>query len=249
MFSGLRYAKLIFATPIHLKMGAKQAKLKAETIDELTRSTPFNEQEIQLWYRGFLKDCPNGQLTVEDFQRLYCALFSSSTLNGDRHGDPRPFARLVFRAFDQNGDGVVEFRDIITTLSVTRYPNDEEQRLRWAFHIYDLDGDGYISRGEMLQVVKAIYKMIGPATVAREMPAEEATPEQRTRRLFAVMDKDGDERISFADFVEGVRADAEVLALLGAPCAFVVAPSPSSTTPELQPTSLLPIETNQNGQR
>lgn len=36
-------------------MGAKQAKLKAETVDELTRSTPFNEQEIQLWYRGFLK--------------------------------------------------------------------------------------------------------------------------------------------------------------------------------------------------
>lgn len=36
-------------------MGAKQAKLKPETIEELTRSTPFNEQEIQLWYRGFLK--------------------------------------------------------------------------------------------------------------------------------------------------------------------------------------------------
>lgn len=91
---------------------------------------------------------------MEDFQRLYCALFSSSTSNGDRHGDPRPFARLVFRAFDQNGDGVVEFRDIITTLSVTRYPSDEEQRLQWAFQIYDLDGDGYISRGEMLHVVK-----------------------------------------------------------------------------------------------
>ncbi|VDK20727.1 unnamed protein product [Taenia asiatica] len=226
-------------------MGAKQTKLKAETVDELTRSTPFNEQEIQLWYRGFLKDCPSGQLTVEDFQRLYCALFSSSTSNGDRHGDPRPFARLVFRAFDQNGDGVVEFRDIITTLSVTRYPIDEEQRLQWAFQIYDLDGDGYISRGEMLHV--AIYKMIGPAAVAREMPAEEATPEQRTRRLFAVMDRDGDERISFADFVEGVHADAEVLALLQAPSVSVVAPSPSSTPPEPQ-SAPLPTEANQSGQ-
>ncbi|VDM30717.1 unnamed protein product [Hydatigera taeniaeformis] len=229
-------------------MGAKQAKLKAETVDELIRSTPFNEQEIQLWYRGFLKDCPSGQLTVEDFQRLYCALFSSSASNGDRHGDPRPFARLVFRAFDQNGDGVVEFRDIITTLSVTRYPSDEEQRLQWAFQIYDLDGDGYISRGEMLHVVKAIYKMIGPAAVAREMPAEEATPEQRTRRLFAVMDRDGDERISFADFVEGVHADAEVLALLQAPSVSVVAPSPSSTPPEFQSALPSSMEANHNSQ-
>ncbi|VDL60722.1 unnamed protein product [Hymenolepis diminuta] len=133
-------------------MGTKQTKLKAETVEELTRSTSFNEQEIHQWYRGFLKDCPSGQLTVEDFQRLYCALFCASS--GDTYGDPRPFARLVFRAFDQNGDGIVEFRDIITTLSVTQTGNDEEQRLQWAFQVYDLDGDGYISRAEMLQIVK-----------------------------------------------------------------------------------------------
>lgn len=98
------------------------------------------------------QDCPSGQLTVEDFQRLYCALFSASS--GNSNSDPRPFARLVFRAFDQNGDGIVEFRDIITTLGVTRTGNDEDQRLHWAFQVYDLDGDGYISRAEMLQVVK-----------------------------------------------------------------------------------------------
>lgn len=89
--------------------------------------------------------------------------------------------------------------------------------------------------------------MIGPAAVAREMPAEEATPEQRTRRLFAVMDRDGDERISFSDFVEGVHADAEVLALLQAPSLSVVAPSPSSTPPEPQ-SAPPPTEPNQSGQ-
>lgn len=100
------------------------------------------------------QDCPSGQLTVDDFQRFYCALFNAPNSSNDGHGDPRPFARLVFRAFDQNGDGIVEFRDIISTLSVTRSGNDEEQRLHWAFQVYDLDGDGYISRSEMLHVVK-----------------------------------------------------------------------------------------------
>ncbi|KAM7533885.1 hypothetical protein Aperf_G00000115301 [Anoplocephala perfoliata] len=236
-------------------MGVKQTKLKAETVEELTRSTPFNEQEIQLWYRGFLKDCPSGQLTIDDFQRLYCALFSTSSgnSNSDRYGDPRPFARLVFRAFDRNGDGIVEFRDIITTLSVTRTGNDADQRLHWAFQVYDLDGDGYISRAEMLQVVKAIYKMIGPTIVAREMPPEESTPEQRTRRLFAAMDRDGDERISYADFVEGVHADAEILALLRNPADPVATrqESPSETPPPSTLTSppSMRLDKDQNGHR
>nr|CUU97719.1 hypothetical transcript [Hymenolepis microstoma] len=233
-------------------MGTKQTKLKAETVEELTRLTSFNEQEIQQWYRGFLKDCPSGQLTVEDFQRFYCALFSVSPFNsmGDTYGDPRPFARLVFRAFDQNGDGIVEFRDIITILNVTRTGNDIEQRLQWAFQVYDLDGDGYISRSEMLQVVKAIYKMIGPTVVAREMPVEESTPELRTKRLFAAMDRDGDERISYSDFVEGVRADAEILFLLRNPVpssnnhqSLSENPAPHTLTP---PQSIQ-SEPNQNG--
>lgn len=72
----------------------------------------------------------------------------------------------MFRAFDHNGDGLIEFRDILTTFSVmgTAASNDdkngdgEAKRLRWAFRIYDLDGDGYISREEMLQVLKVSFK-------------------------------------------------------------------------------------------
>lgn len=88
--------------------------------------------------------------------------------------------------------------------------------------------------------------MIGPSVVACEMSAEEATPEQRTRRLFAAMDKDGDERISFADFVEGVYADAEVLALLRGTVAPLTSSQSSSSTPPPQPPS---IENNQDGPR
>ncbi len=57
---------------------------------------------------------------------------------------------------------MVEFKDILTTLSVTGTGNDEEQRLRWAFHVYDLNGDGYISRGEMLQAVKVRLDHLHP---------------------------------------------------------------------------------------
>ena len=69
-----------------------------------------------------------------------------------------------------------------------------------AFNLYDIDGDGTITREEMFQIVDAIYRMVvrawqpyfrrqSPQGSMVKLPPDEDTPEKRVNKIFARMDK------------------------------------------------------------
>ena len=112
-------------------------------------------------FSGFLKDCPSGMLTKEEFQKIYRQFFP--------FGDPSSFADYVFNVFDSDKSGSIDFKEFICALSVTSRGKMED-KLDWAFQLYDIDGDGKISYDEMLAIVEAIYKMVRKSQVMETNP-------------------------------------------------------------------------------
>lgn len=92
---------------------------------------------------------------------LILHLFSSPYFNlKSLFTDSSLYAHYVFKAFDVNCNGAISFRDHIVTLS-TLLRGSVYERLKWTFKLYDLNGDGCISRGELAEVVQAVHELMG----------------------------------------------------------------------------------------
>lgn len=149
-----------------------------------------------------MNDCPSGQLDRTEFARIYKQFFP--------FGDPAPLADYVFNVFDENKNGFIDFKEFICALSVTSRGRLDE-KLRWAFQLYDIDGDGTITYQEMLTIVRAIYKMTGQMV---KLPEDEDTPEKRVDKIFRVMDVDKNSELSFEEFKEGSKQDPSIVQAL-----------------------------------
>lgn len=174
--------------------------VKVEGIEELMSNTKFSRQELQRMYRGFKNECPNGTVDKDTFKKIYAQFFP--------YGDSSLYANHVFNVFDQDRDGKVSFEDFVTGLSVSLYGSREE-KMKWAFKLYDLDGDGWITREELATVVHSVHCMMGLDSLS-STGGEEMSIEEQVERLFELMDKNKDGVISEEEFLEGCEKDESI---------------------------------------
>ncbi|XP_011364591.1 calcineurin subunit B type 2 [Pteropus medius] len=139
----------------------------------------FDNDEIKRLSKSFKKlDLDSsGTLSVDEFLSL-------SELQQN------PLVQRVIEVFDTDGNGEVDFKEFILGTSQFSVKGDKEQKLRFAFNIYDIDKDGYISNGELFQVLKM---MVGGNLKDWQL-------QQLVDKTIIILDTDGDGKISFEEF-------------------------------------------------
>jgi serine/threonine-protein phosphatase 2B regulatory subunit len=65
-----------------------------------------------------------------------------------------PLATRMIAIFDEDGGGDVDFQEFVSGLSAFSSKGNKEEKLQFAFRVYDIDRDGYISNGELFIVLK-----------------------------------------------------------------------------------------------
>ena len=187
-------------------MGIAGSKLKSKELTKLRSSTEFTDAELKEWYNWY-KDVvlgkPDGRLDVEEFKKIYNRMFPSGV-------DDR-YAEQVFRTFDSNKDGHIDFREFVCSLSITSR-GTMEQKLEWAFKVYDMDEDGFITRKEMLEIVEAIYKMSQHNSLS--VSGDVSTPEASVDEIIKLFDINMDGKLSEEEFVEGLKNNPAIVSRL-----------------------------------
>ncbi|XP_041665608.1 visinin-like [Cheilinus undulatus] len=182
----------------------KSGAVSKEILEDLKLNTKFSETEIVQWYENFKKQCPTGRISKEEFQSIYSKFFPDS--------DAQTYAQHVFRSFDTNDDGTLDFKEYIIALHMTS-TGKTNRKLEWAFSLFDVDKNGYITKAEVREICSAIFKLI-PKDEVSQLPEDENTAEKRADKLWTYFNKGENERVAEGEFIKGVMDNDGALRLI-----------------------------------
>ncbi|KAL1516403.1 hypothetical protein ABEB36_000321 [Hypothenemus hampei] len=171
------------------------------SLESLSRATRFTQDEIKRIYRGFKAECPTGVVREDTFKMIYAQFFPQGANSGQ-------YAHYVFNTLDQDHSGLISFEDFVQNLSILSRGSIEE-KLRWAFSLYDINGDGYITKEEMTDIVSSVYDLIGKLA---DPCIDEDTIKEKVDRIFQKMDKNRDGVITLEEFLECCKTDKSISA-------------------------------------
>lgn len=154
--------------------------------------TNFDKEEINRMRKRFMKLDKDGSGTIDKNEFLAIPGILSN-----------PLATRLMDVFDVDGNGAIDFQEFITGLSAFSGKSSKSDKLTFAFKLYDIDRDGYISNGELFIVMKMM--------VGKNLKEEEL--QQIVDKTLMEADLDGDGKISFEEFEQVIDSKSVVSSL------------------------------------
>uniref|UniRef100_A0A8C9WQW1 Potassium voltage-gated channel interacting protein 3 n=1 Tax=Scleropages formosus TaxID=113540 RepID=A0A8C9WQW1_SCLFO len=159
-----------------------------EGLEQLQAQTKFTKKELQSLYRGFKNECPSGLVDEDTFKNIYSQFFPQG-------------GGLIFKNM------TLILVDFVIGLSVLLRGSVTE-KLNWAFNLYDINKDGYITKEEMLAIMKSIYDMMGRYTYPS---VRDDAPSEHVEKFFQKMDRNRDGVVTIDEFIETCQKDENIM--------------------------------------
>ncbi|KAL7029345.1 hypothetical protein ACKWTF_006199 [Chironomus riparius] len=205
-----RVKELLEAKETKAKKGCEEEDLilpvryYPESLSGLSKATKFSEDEIKRMYRSFKASCPTGFIYEETFKEIYSQFFPFGASTAQ-------YAHYVFNSIDRDSNGSVSFEEFVINLS-TLSRGSLDEKLEWTFQLYDVNGDGYISKEEMTEVMTSVYELMGKIS---EGCKEESQIKAKVESMFKKMDLNADDKISLDEFLLSCHKDDGLLRSIG----------------------------------
>ncbi|KAL8019801.1 putative EF-hand domain, phosphatidylinositol-4, 5-bisphosphate phosphodiesterase gamma [Plasmopara halstedii] len=166
--------------PTGATSGAQAIQLRNQrkmALDEFARDNGIRSESIKMAYKRFQATDKNGSKQIDYSE--FCEVLQV---------DPSPQSQRVFQLFDNDKVSRIDVREFMIALS-NFTGADKEDKLKFAFLVFDEDGNGVITRQELIKILKANHMASSEGEVARKADT-----------IMSQGDKDGDGVISFDEF-------------------------------------------------
>merc|ERR1711934_1225886 len=182
-------------------MGNKNGRpvLRDQDVANFIKTSGLDEVQVREAFKCFMNDHPKGTMKHADFNEMIKRALPSV--------DATKLAKHVFRVYDTNNDGVIDFIEFMVIYHVMSDGTPEEV-LQKIFKVFDANLDGTINKTEMGRLVKDIYSLI------KHDDPEAASMEAIASSAFIEMDKDVDGKITVEEFTRACLEREQISKML-----------------------------------
>ena len=177
----------------------KPILMSQDSINYVVQKTEFTQEDVENYYTNFIQKHPNGNIDKKGFRKFMKKGFPDENIE--------KLEKHIFRIYDANNNGTIEFREFMIVLTIMSGGTPQEN-LEQIFRFFDPNNDGSISKKELYQVVKDLH------CLTKDFKYDEHSDKSLAEEAFKEMDTDGDSMITKEEFIRACLANEKVTSCL-----------------------------------